>query len=130
MYYQGIRLGWVKGIPGIEEMPVEAFTQIVNQLNPRAILFEYDRDKRLETNMAVLSLLAQYAPQGVPVALKIAVSQMSSEWARVINQIPLQPVAPPMPQQVPPGDGPRKPNLPPGGAAMSTPLAGVLNGQR
>lgn len=95
MYYQGIRLGWVRGMPGIEEMPVDLFTQIVNQLNPRAILFEYDRNGRTERNLTVIQLLAQYAPQGVPRALKIAISQMSSEWARVINEIPLEPVVGP-----------------------------------
>lgn len=129
MYYQGTRLGWVKGIPGMEEMPVDLFTQIVNQLNPRAVLFEFDREGRTQRNFTVLQLLANHAPQGVPVALKIAISQMSSDWARVINQIPLDPI----PQALPgaPILGGQKPPSAGGGGNGLTPpiLKGSLNGK-
>lgn len=133
MYYQAKRLGWISAIPGFPEIPDEQLPELARQLAPRAVLFEYDRSQRVQTNVTVMGLLAQYAPQAVPVALKTVIGQMDSQWARLVNQLPL---TPPMMPGLPGQPGPAGGGQPGGGAPASNgnrmpgdnPMAALLSG--
>lgn len=89
LYYQGLRLGWIDQIPGVEQVPLDQLPQLAEQLNPRALLFETDRAGRVERNSLALNLVAKYSPSAVPEALKIALSQLDSQWARLAKTLNL-----------------------------------------
>lgn len=99
MLYQGKRLGWITELSGFPEMPDELLPQLASQLAPRALLFESDRESRLQANNLVLGWVTKLAPQAVPQVLKIAISQTNSQWAREVDSLNLEP---PMPMG-PPG---------------------------
>lgn len=101
LYYQGISLGWIEGLPGVPEMPVDQLPEIAKNLHPRALLFEFDRQGRTERNLKVVELTAQFAPHLLPQVLKVAFSQFDSQWGRLAQQMNFQP---PMPMPGMPGE--------------------------
>lgn len=95
LYYQGISLGWISELPGVPEMDKELLPEIAKALNPRALLFEFDRAARNEQNMQMLQLLSKLAPMAVPEALKLTIRQFNSQWARMADRLDLsQPMLP------------------------------------
>lgn len=102
LYYQGISLGWIEGLPGVPNMDHELLPKIAEALHPRALLFEFDRQGRTERNMQVVTILSKLAPQAVPDALKVFLSQLDSQWAKMAQKMNLAPVLPaPIPGQAP-----------------------------
>jgi hypothetical protein len=99
LYYQGISLGWIDSLPGLPEMPVDQLPEIAKSLHPRALLFEFDRQGRTERNLKVLELLTSLAPMAIPDALKVTLSQIDSQWARLADTLNLQPPMPATPGQ-------------------------------
>jgi len=99
MLYQAKRLGWIDEIPGFPEIPDEEIPEIAKQLQPRALLFEFDRNSRLQSNMVAVNMISKFAPQAMPQALRIALSQINSQWSRLVDTLPLE--APPTPPTTP-----------------------------
>ena len=117
LYYQGMSLGWVETLPGLEAIPRELLPELAKKLNPRALLFEFDRNGRTERNLQVVELLSKLAPMAVPEALKITLSQVDSQWARVTPRLNLNP---PMPQGAPEGQPGSPPAAGPGDSAPNS----------
>lgn len=144
LYYQGIRLGWIEDMPGVPHVKPELLLHVANNLNPRALLFEYDRQGRMERNFSALSLMTStYLPAGrsdlVAKAINIVVSQLDSQWAQfaeendLANSLQQQPLLPAPADQ--PGSGGKQAGS--GGSARSngngssgggSPMAGALKG--
>lgn len=103
LYYQGIALNWLPNFPGMPDIPHELLPQLAEKLQPRALLFEFDRVNRVETNLAVMKIVAEMFPQDLPVVARIAISQMNSQWARSVDQLKLQLPPPPPPPGAAPG---------------------------
>lgn len=122
LYYQGIRLGWIDQIAGVEQLPVEQLPQLAEELNPRALLFESDRNGRTERNGLAVSLVGQFAPQALPEAIKITLSQIDSQWAQFAQKTDFTPPAP-----AGPGGAPAAPSRLEGLVAPTNGSAGVLN---
>ena len=96
MFYQAKRLGWITEIPGFPDIPDELLLEVGKKLQPRSILFEFDRATRLQADQMVMNLVAAYAPQAVPQVLRKVISHTSSDWAREADSLPLEtPVTPP-----------------------------------
>ena len=116
LYYQGLKLGWIKEIPGAEGVTADDIAKVKDNLNPRALLFEAEKSDELQRNSAVIALLEKHLP-GSPLftrALKMLLSSMGSQWARIVNSLPpeaFQP-APPAQPPVPGMGGGMKPALP------------------
>lgn len=99
LYIQGKRMGWIDEISGFPELSDEQLTEVAKQLQPRALLFEFDRGRRAQTNLIALQMIAQYFPQAAPQAARIALSQLDSQWAKLVDTLPLE--APPAPSMTP-----------------------------
>lgn len=117
LFYQGKRLEWIDEVPGLQDVPDEMLPEIAKSLNPRAILFEYDRQNRLQADNMVLGWVSKLAPQAAPQVLRKAISHVNSDWAKEVDSLPLDA---PMPM-APPGQAPA-----PTGANR---LQGLVNGQ-
>ena len=97
-FYQAKRLGWIEEIPGFPNVPDELLPELAKALNPRAVLFEFDRNTRLQADNMVLGWVSKLAPQAVPQVLRKAISHVSSDWSKEVNSLPLEaPSAPQMP---------------------------------
>lgn len=128
MYYQGLQLGWIEEIPGAEGVTAADIAKVKDNLNPRALLFESDRAEDLQRNTAVMQLLEKYLP-GSPLfsrALKMLLSSMGSQWARIVNSLPPEAFQPPA-QTQPVGMPGLKPPAP-GGNSNGNPLAALTGG--
>lgn len=133
LYYQGMKLKWIKEIPGAPALTADQIRAVIGNLNPRALMFETDRNEKGQKNATVLGMVAKFAPQAVPRVLKIAIASMSSDWARAVNSLQLEqlplpgaPTAPPGPIPQPQAGGPRPamPAQPPAGTAPVPSLNG------
>jgi hypothetical protein len=100
LYYQGKRLGWIDEVPGFPEVPDELLPELAKQLNPRAVLFEFDRASRLQADNMVLGWVAKLAPSAVPQVLRKAISHVNSDWAKEVDALPLEALS------APPGEAP------------------------
>ena len=136
MFYQGKRLGWITEIPGFPDIPDEMLPQLAEQLQPRAVLFEFDRATRLQADHMVLDAVSKFAPQAVPQVLRKVISHTSSDWAKEADSLPLEaPATPPealaapIPAAgVPSGGGGRLAPLLPQNGAPRSPVAQMLGG--
>lgn len=129
LYYQGKRLGWIDQLPGFPEIPDEQILEIAKQLQPRALLFEFDRGQRMQANNMVLGWVTKLAPQAVPQVLRIAISQTPG-YSRIVDSLPLEPPSAP-PQPTAPagqasGGGNRLQGLAPSNGAAQNPLGALL----
>lgn len=92
-YYQGISLGWVENMPGVPPMPREHLRKMAENLNTRALLFESDRNNLLQSNMLVLRSMREIyggsRPDLIAHAFRIFVSQVNSQWAKLVNELDL-----------------------------------------
>ena len=85
LYYQGVQLGWLDGVPGLSAEVTQQLPQLIPHLAPRALLLEFDRAGRAERNVSVLKLVAETFP-GTPAVQQVAqivIEQMDSQWARL-----------------------------------------------
>lgn len=117
LYYQGLKLGWIKEIPGAEGVTAEDIAKVKDNLNPRALLFESDRNQEFQKDTAVMQILEKYLP-GSPLftrALKMLISGAGSKWARIVNSLPPEAFQPPPPQK------PALPGMPGGGNGAAIP---------
>lgn len=112
LLYQGKRLGWIDELPGFPGVPDELLPELAKQLQPRALLFEFDRASRLQTNNMVLGWISKLAPQAVPHALRVAISQTNSQWSRLVDTLPLE--TPQLPPVSPGASSPAAVAPPPG----------------
>lgn len=100
-YYQAVSLGWVENMPGVPKIPRELLRQMAENLNARALLFESDRNTLLQGNMLVLKTLREIygatRPDLIAQAVRIFISQVNSQWGKLVNELDLsipQPVQP------------------------------------
>ena len=120
MYYQGKRMGWIDEVPGMTDIPDEQLVEFAQQLSPRALLFEGDRNSRLQADSMVMGWVSKGAPQALPQVMRKAISHVSSEWAKEVDSLPLE-APPPMPA---PGTPPPQP-----GAGLAPNSNGGGNGR-
>ena len=125
LYYQGVSLGWIDHFPGLPDLPRERLPELAEHLNPRALLFESDRQGRQQRNLALLEIVTKvYAqrPEIIGEVMKVVLSQWDSEWARRAKSLNLEVMPPPSP--TPEAGGGGLPNL----HAVTSRLGSVAQG--
>lgn len=102
LYHQGIGMGWIDGLPGLGTLPPEVLPLVAEHLQPRSVLFEFDRAGQQQRDLAMVQLFAKLFPFEIDKAFRVLLSRWDSTWSRMADSFKLQPPQPQGPEAVAP----------------------------